>query len=475
MNIAQALAFARRSERRRDTADPSRTEAPNPAQPSLAGHRPAAPPLKILIYGLNFAPEPTGIGKYSGEMAAWLAASGNEVRVIAAPPYYPAWRIGDGYDGKRVVEECWEGVRVWRTPIWVPVRPGGLKRVAHLLSFAVFSVPTLARQVLWKPDVVVVVAPALACALGGWFAGRLAGARTWLHIQDFEVDAAFRLGLLKGRVAESAIGRFERWILRRYDRVSTISRRMLEVLRRKNVDPARTVLFPNWVDTDAITPMTRPSAYRAELGIPDDAVVALYSGSMAGKQGLELLPAAAQALQDVLPNLYFVFCGDGVFKPTLERECAGLRNVRLLPLQPAQRLGELLGLADLHLLPQDAKAADLVMPSKLTGMLSSGRPTVTTAHSGTELATVVQSCGVVVPPNDLPAFLEALDLLVRSPATRLQMGGAARQHAENHLGRDRVLADFEQALKRCVGEAAQSRVELGGEVAAPADEAAETV
>ena len=53
--------------------------------------------MKILIYGVNYAPELTGIGKYSGEMAEWLAAQGHEVRVVTAPPYYPEWSVGEGY------------------------------------------------------------------------------------------------------------------------------------------------------------------------------------------------------------------------------------------------------------------------------------------------------------------------------------------------------------------------------------------
>lgn len=408
--------------------------------------------MKILLYGLNFAPEPTGIGKYTGEMAAWLAAAGNEVRVIAAPPYYPAWSVGAGYGAWRTVQERWQGVRVWRAPLWVPSRPSGLKRLAHLMSFAVLSVPALVRQVFWKPQVVVVIAPALMCAPGGLLTARLCGAKAWLHIQDFEVDAAFRMGLLKGRMAQRAIGRFERWLLGRFDQVSTISNRMVDLLRAKQVDEAHTVLFPNWVDVSAIMPLRQPSAYRAELGIPDDAIVALYSGSMAGKQGLELLPAAARELQERLPNLVFVMCGDGVFKPAIERDCAGLSNVRLLPLQPSARLGELLGMADIHLLPQSAQAADLVMPSKLTGMLSSGRPVLATAHPGTELATVVKGCGTVVPPNDLPAFVEALVMLAGSAELRTELGAAARHYAESNLARDRVLVDFEQSLKRCIGE-----------------------
>ncbi|MES1163397.1 MAG: WcaI family glycosyltransferase, partial [Rhizobacter sp.] len=202
--------------------------------------------MKILLYGINFAPEPTGIGKYSGEMAEWLAGAGNEVRVIAAPPYYPAWAVGDGYSAWRWTEESWHGVRVWRAPLWVPARPNGLKRLLHLASFALLSLPALARQMAWRPDAIVVVAPALACAPAGWLAARVCGATAWLHIQDFEVDAAFRMGLLKGRLAQKVIGMAERWMLRRFDRVSTISNRMLELLRAKHVDDSRAVLFRNW-------------------------------------------------------------------------------------------------------------------------------------------------------------------------------------------------------------------------------------
>lgn len=414
--------------------------------------------MRILLYGLNFAPEPTGIGKYSGEMAAWLVARGHEVRVICAPPYYPAWRVDGRYSAWRGVTEQIGRVRVRRTPLWVPAQPSGLKRVLHLLSFALGSVPALIEQAVWRPDVVIVVAPALACAPGGLIAARLFGAKAWLHVQDFEVDAAFRMGLLKGRLAERVVGRFERWLFQRFDRVSTISHRMLLLLRAKGVPDSRVVSFPNWVDVDAIAPQAGGS-YRTELGIPDDAVVALYSGSMAGKQGLDLLPAAARVLQERLPRLVFVLCGAGVYRPSIERDCAGLKNVRLLPLQPAERLGELLGTADIHLLPQHVDAADLVMPSKLAGMMASGRPTLVTAQPATELAHVVAGRGVVVPPNDLPAFAEALAQLTLDAPLRARLGAAARRYAEERLARDCVLSAFEQALRRCVGRAASAAIE----------------
>ncbi len=49
--------------------------------------------MKILVYGINYSPELTGIGKYTGEMVEWLARNGHEVRVITAPPYYPEWKV----------------------------------------------------------------------------------------------------------------------------------------------------------------------------------------------------------------------------------------------------------------------------------------------------------------------------------------------------------------------------------------------
>ena len=70
--------------------------------------------MRILVCSANYTPELTGIGKYSGEMGAWLAARGHEVRVVAAPPYYPAWRVHEAWRGRAFRRELVDGVRVWR-------------------------------------------------------------------------------------------------------------------------------------------------------------------------------------------------------------------------------------------------------------------------------------------------------------------------------------------------------------------------
>lgn len=394
--------------------------------------------MNILIYSANFAPEPTGIGKYSGEMAEWLASQGHEVRVVSAPPYYPSWRVADGYRWPLYRKEAWKGCTVWRAPLWVPDNPGGLKRVLHLASFALSSIPVMLAQWAWKPDVVLTVAPSFMCSPMGWLTARVTGATAWVHIQDFEVDVAFTMGLLKGKLPRRIIGGLESWMLRRFDMASSISGRMMDQLKAKGVPEERCRFFPNWVDIDRIRPLAQPSSYRAQLGIPANAVVALFSGSMGRKQGLMVIPAAAKLLAH-REDIHFVICGDGVMKHEVEVACRGLARVHLLPLQDAARLPDLLGLADIHLLPQSPEAEDLVLPSKLTGMVSSGRAIIATCNPHSEIASVVSQCGLVVPPEDAPALAQAIERLADTPDERRDMGEAARRYAEDEIGRDSVL------------------------------------
>lgn len=185
--------------------------------------------MKILVYGINYSPELTGIGKYTGEMVEWLAAQGHEVRVITAPPYYPQWQVGENYSAP-ALQTRRGAATAWRCPLYVPKQPSTLKRLLHLGSFAVSSFFPLMAQRRWKPDRIIGVVPTLFCTPGMRLLAKLSGARTVLHIQDYEVDAMLGLGLAGkgkgGKVAQLATA-FERSGLHNVDNVSTISRSMM--------------------------------------------------------------------------------------------------------------------------------------------------------------------------------------------------------------------------------------------------------
>lgn len=404
--------------------------------------------MKILIYSMNFSPEIVGVGKYNGELVEWLLREGYQVHVVTAYPYYPAWRVWSTFSKfKYTVESQLNGrCKVFRCPLYVPRNPSGALRVIHLFSFFISSLPVMCLQLFWKPDIVFLTEPPLICSPIALAIGWLSKSKNILHIHDFEIDAAFNLKLVKIKFLRNVLTSLESRVMNAFTMVSTISNKMLSRLVGKGVQYNKTALLKNWVDLKLINPERKSDFYKAEqkkiYRIPDDHIVALYSGNMGYKQGLEVLASVARMAK--YENIFFVFSGEGPARKKFEGECSDLPKVKFIPLQEQQSFVDLLLLTDIHLLPQRDDVADLVMPSKLTGMLASGSPIIATAREGTELASIVIKCGVVVPPSDVDAFYKALYFLANSSKDRLKLGKIARNYAEKELNQDTILRNFFQ-------------------------------
>ena len=413
----------------------------------MCEHRAGSP--NVLIVGLNYAPEAVGIGPFTQGMAEGLAGLGFAVEVVVGKPYYPQWRAVPGHAGGGWARSVENGVRIVRCSHYIPRNPTGLRRIVHLASFALAAlgpaVRAARRRKSARPAVVICVAPALLSVPVAWIAAKLAGATLWLHVQDFEVEAAFATGLVDGRSGIARLARgLENGLLRLADTVSTISPQMCAKLVAKGIDPARVIEIRNWANAPD-PDLHEGASYRAKWGL-GTRKVALYSGNIANKQGIEILVEAARLLA-ARTGLAFVICGEGPNRARLEALAAGLSNVQFHDLQPAGRMGELLGLAAVHLLPQIAGAADLVLPSKLANMLGSGRPVVATALPGTGLHAEVDGCGISVPPGDARALADAIVALVDDPVRAAELSVAARARAAERWSQPAVIARLAAALR----------------------------
>jgi colanic acid biosynthesis glycosyl transferase WcaI len=376
----------------------------------------AQPPLEILIYSLNYAPEITGTGRYTGDIGSFLAAQGHRVHVVTAPPHYPGWKTREPYHPLRYIDEQFEGAAVVRCPILLKSDMRGFWRLLAPLSFAFSSAPLIIWKVLrHRPKVLFCVEPTLFGAPFALLAAKLGGARTILHVQDLEIDAAFAVGHLKGGWMKTLALRYERFLLRKFNSIVAISSKMQKKLEEKGVESKRITLIRNWVDLEQIQPLTGKNRFREEIGLTEKAFVVLYSGNIGVKQALPILLEAAVSLRNV-PDLSFVIAGEGPEKPCLMARYGHLPNVHFLPLQPEARLCEFLNLADLHALPQDQGVADLVLPSKLGGMLASGKPVLVTANPGTELHDLLIGTAILVPAGDSAAVASEISLLMKTRA-----------------------------------------------------------
>lgn len=406
-----------------------------------------------MIYTVNYAPEPTSTGKYTGEMGGWLAGRGHDVRVVAAPPFYPAWRVQKGYSARLYRRERVAAADVWRCPVWIPARPTGFKRLVHQASFALSSLPVMLWQTNWRPEVVILIEPSLFGAPAALVAARLSGARSWLHIQDFEVDAAVDLGLLAGYRTRRILHKLEKLLMARFARVSTITEAMRRRVIEKGVSEDRACLVPNWANMEVVRPMRKDNEVRREYGAGMDDVLVVHAGNMGEKQGLALVLDAAELLKG-REEIRFALVGTGAARERLERTAAerGLRNVCFFPVQPLERLPLVLAAGDIHLVVQRREAADLVMPSKLTNILAAGRPGVATADPGTALHEVLNEheCGITTTPGNPAELASGIVALADDAGRRERLGRNARRYAESHLEKDLILSGFERRLRELV-------------------------
>ena len=416
--------------------------------------------MKFVLYSLNYSPELTGIGKYNGELGKSMPDYGVDVSVITAPPYYPEWQVHSGFANHYSTQRD-SGVTIYRNPLYVPKRVSTIKRLVHLASFALSSFGRLLTLLTKKPDVVFVVQPTLFCVPGALIFCWLTGAKTIMHIQDYEVDAMFGLGMV-GNAADSqhsspsmakrvALG-IERMLMPRFDCVSSISHSMLARAEQKGVDKDKLLFFPNWADTSFVSPEVSGAELKAQWGYQPDDKIVLYSGNIGNKQGLEIVIQAADALKS-RASAKFIIIGNGSYRDELEAQAQrlGLNNIRFLPLQAWELVPQILRMADIHLVVQKKGVADAVLPSKLTNILAAGGHALVTGESDTELGKIARLYpGIyrLVEPENTSVFIEALEQMLDSD-TRV-INQIARDYAVENINKDKVIGRFVENLQQII-------------------------
>ncbi|SFS43650.1 WcaI family glycosyltransferase [Mucilaginibacter polytrichastri] len=406
---------------------------------------------KVLLIGHNFSPEPTGIGKYNGEMIAWLAANGFDCTVVTTFPYYPQWKVQAPYQNKwwwykkEVMESPGKNpVTVYRCPSYTPADPTGKKRMIQDMSFWSSKIWQVFKLILFKKrfDLIITVAPPFHLAYLGLMLRKLTGGRLVYHIQDLQIEAAQDLNILSNQTMFNRLYKMEKNILESADYVSSISDGMIKKIEEK-VDK-KVLFFPNWADTSYFLPLDNRQLLKTEWGFSANDVVYLYSGAIGEKQGLENIIFAAEQVQHD-KNIKFVICGSGPYKEKLAEfaQARSLTNVSFLPVQEKDAFNKFLNMADFHLVLQKSNAGDLVMPSKLTTILAVGGVCIVTAAKDTSLYNVIEkyNVGYIIPPEDYEALAQKV-LEVKADLNVEFKRANSRKYAIQYLNIDQIMQSF---------------------------------
>jgi colanic acid biosynthesis glycosyl transferase WcaI len=415
-------------------------------------NRPNASSKKILVIGINFSPELTGIGKYTGDMVDWFVDNNYECTVVTSFPYYPFWKVQSPYLNKFYKREVLKNgkLTVYRCPLYIPAKPAGLKRLIHEATFFMSAFLTVIR-LLFKPknDYIFCIAPPFHLGFLGLFYRFFKRGEIIYHIQDLQIEAARDLNMLKSKRAFKILFAMEKFIMQKVDFVSSISNGMLKKISCKT--DRKISFFPNWVDTTTCYPLTNSAQLKLKWNFDVNDKVVLYSGSIGEKQGIEAILDVAEKLRSI-NFIKFVICGTGPHKEKLIHRAKSqqLDNVSFFPLQERDLFNTFLNMADVHLVLQKKSAADLVMPSKLTTILAVGGLALVTAEQGTTLYEIIRdnNMGVVIPPEDIDHLKEAI--LSCCTADHSEIKKNARNYAENHLNITKVIRRMMSNMQKTV-------------------------
>ena len=393
---------------------------------------------KIVIIGINYYPEDSAIGLYTAEKAEYLVSKGFDVTVITGFPYYPQWEIREDYKSKNyLVKETINGVKVFRSKQYVPKNPTFIKRIIHLTSFTFGNFINLFK--VGKPDIVISIIPFTTSALLGWFLKRRYKSKHWVHIQDFEFDAAIDSGLLEGnkKFVINLLQKVERFVLKKADLVSTISYGMINKLKTKT--STETYYLTNWIDVEKFSnPKLETHKYLSTASFK-----ILYSGNIGAKQDWVFFIEFLNQLKGI-DNVEVIVVGEGAEKENLLQKIKNYTFVKHYNLVPYDELPSLLSGADLHILFQKTDVIDTVMPSKILGMMASAKPSIVTGNLKSEVATVFKDSegGFYFDGKSIEHIINKIILLKGNKKMCLELGENAKAYVEEKYSKDKVLNKF---------------------------------
>jgi colanic acid biosynthesis glycosyl transferase WcaI len=412
--------------------------------------------MRLLVVSVNYAPEMTGFARHVSRLSEYFVRKGDEVTVVTAFPFAPRWKRWPEYDGMWVRRERTAGVDVIRVTHFVPRRPSSTwQRLLMEVTFCAAAAWQLFR-LHRRFDAILYVGAQPAVAMLTRIASALGRIPYIVWINDLAAEAARDVGIIRSRV----LVRLFRWF--EYSAYSKAAGAIVlcEAFCRALVDhgfPAgRVRVIGSPIDVDHIRPVIGRGS-RRDFGIPDDAFVVLYAGSMGLKQGMSNVIEAATIARQRDEKILWVLVGEGEERDATKRRvvAAGLEDVvQLLPLQPEEDLPQVFAMADVLLLNQLSTVKDTVVPSKLLTYMAAGKPVVAAVNGTSEAAALIQQSrgGVLVAPED-PAALAAAVVALSDPAReqeRSAMAARSRQFAVERFDEKKVFSAQREFLRDIV-------------------------
>jgi glycosyltransferase involved in cell wall biosynthesis len=277
-----------------------------------------------------------------------------------------------------------------------------------------------------------------------------------VHAHDYKTDLlAWLLSRFEGVTALSTVhgwtghSRRERWLyypldkhlLSLFQKLIAVSSDIRENLLRHGARPPRVTTVLNGIDHRAFRRhRSRERSIRGRLGLQDNDVVIGGVGRLEPQKRFDLLIDALAELRGRWPALKLLIVGEGSLRDALAAQTA-----RLGLEETCQLLGHRTDISDLH------HAFDLFVqssdyegtPNSVLEAMALETPVVATDVGGTAELVTHGVDGLIVPPGNLPALMQAIEQTLSDRQAAASRASAARRRVETDLSFDTRMATVE--------------------------------
>ena len=410
--------------------------------------------MKVLVLALNFSPEIVGCAKFTTEFVDWFSKKAKKIIVITTNPFYPEWEV----KSNRYKKSNNKNILIIRCPIYVPKKLNGMNRILHYLSFSITSFPIILYYGLKDIDLGFIMCPTILSAPNLILISLIKKIFsrkkfvTWIHYADLEIEAAFKLNLLKGQFLRRFLIFIEKRILSNFDFISSISFYMLEKIKLNTSKNNKLFYLPNFIDTkqfNNIYANNKITPFSKELGLKEQKVVIMYSGSINEKMACNTLINSIKNLAH-RKDLIWIISGDGPKKNFLKQNLKDLKNVLFYNFQPINKLPYWLDLGDIHLIPQKLSSVEYCLPSKLIGILAIGKPVIGITRKNSELGKILDKYGVRLNSESPEEMSKAIIKLVENKELRKKLSNKSKIYVEELHEKENILNNMYRVVEKMI-------------------------
>ncbi len=398
---------------------------------------------RLLFLNRSFYPDVEATGQLLTELCEELQFD-FEIHVICGNPLYRSLKTP-----RLVTKISYQKITIWRINNTTFPKKYFITRFINLLSY--FILCFIWTSFLKKPDCIIAETDPPLLASIAYVYSRLWRCSFIYYSQDIWPQVGLINKKMTNPVLTAILKLVNKFLYKKATRIIVPGRDMKHRLEEENfIPPYKIEVVENWANPHLIFPIQRENNIFIKHHSLENKFVVMYSGNIGLSQDLENIISVAKALRKH-KDILFVLIGEGASKEKIVAmaESFHLNNLKFLTYQEKDNLVFSLNAAHIHLVPLKKGMKGIIVPSKVYGIMASGRPFIAAVDEGSEIDQLVKKfqCGLVVKPSDPEALKEAVLWAFNNRDTLETMGANGRKALENHYTRKISSAKFKKIVE----------------------------